>query len=494
MFKQFLFEINLNQMKSKIIFLIGLLPHIIGLGQTPLYINSDVKITSGTGFYSNGSDLVIQSNANIVNDGNWTLKNANTSLTAGSNVSGTGSLFLNSPVLQVIDGNGNSINCSLYVNNNNNISLATLATGTPSANNDLYVGGNLIFQKGYLVTGNNKVVLQATANYSGASDSSHVNGWCQKAGATAFVFPVGNGVRLRTAAISAPGAPGDNFICKYYKTSPHPLYNITQKDTTLQMVSMNEYWELNRVAGSSAVTVTLSWLDSFSGIIGSLPNLRVARWNGTKWADHGNGGTTGSFSSGTINSAAVVSSFNAFTLGTTTMSNILPVELLDFTATKKDKTALLQWKTASERNSDYFIVERSDDRLTWTEIGRRTAAGFSNTVLSYLLTDFEPKRGMNYYRLKQVDRDYKYAYSPVRSLMFLPESTVNVYPNPATDQINIESGIVNESYLIFDNAGKMVLKGDLKTTVTSVNIDKLASGAYIIKLIPENQTLKFEKY
>ena len=73
------------------------------------------------------------------------------------------------------------------------------------------VYGQLEFGTGYIVTprsapASSSAYFTPGSSYTGASAASHVDGYAEKDGNTAFVFPVGNGVKLRTAGISAPSA------------------------------------------------------------------------------------------------------------------------------------------------------------------------------------------------------------------------------------------------------------------------------------------------
>ncbi len=86
---------------------------------------------------------------------------------------------------------------------------------------------------------------------------------------------------------------------------------------------------------------------------------------------------------------------------------VLPVDLTEFTCTKSERINHLIWTTATEQNSDYFIIERSLNGAEWSLVGRSEASGNSSFPLSYSLEDrsFEPT--INYYRLTQVDIDGK---------------------------------------------------------------------------------------
>lgn len=139
----------------------------------------------------------------------------------------------------------------------------------------------------------------------------------------------------------------------------------------------------------------------------------------------------------------------------------LNVTLLSFTATKKTATAaLLEWKTAHEEQSDHFIVERSGDARTWSEAGRVKAAVKSETELNYSLTDYEPLNGINYYRLRMVNKDGSYKLSSVQQLSFGDNAgMVMIMPNPAHDIATVVFNKPTEETLtmkLIDGFGRVV--------------------------------------
>jgi Right handed beta helix region len=97
------------------------------------------------------------------------------------------------------------------------------------------------------------------------------------------------------------------------------------------------------------------------------------------------------------------------------VSLILPIKLTDITVTENNGKNILQWKTATESNSDYFNVERSSNGQSFEVIGRVSATGFSTNDISYSFTDVSPLTGINYYRLSMVDKDNSSEYSKIVS-------------------------------------------------------------------------------
>ncbi|MEP6676625.1 MAG: hypothetical protein ABJA78_15795 [Ferruginibacter sp.] len=91
----------------------------------------------------------------------------------------------------------------------------------------------------------------------------------------------------------------------------------------------------------------------------------------------------------------------------------IPVKLTDFTARLQKDKVLLQWKTVLEINSSHFEVERSTDGQSFSNIGTVAASGNSSIEKNYQFTDVLPSRGMNYYRLKMLDKDGKSEYSSI---------------------------------------------------------------------------------
>lgn len=82
---------------------------------------------------------------------------------------------------------------------------------------------------------------------------------------------------------------------------------------------------------------------------------------------------------------------------------VLPIELVSFDGKNEGKSNDLNWITATELNNQYFVIERSEDGLNWTQIGKINGSGTSHTAKKYSFKDYDFKNTLNYYRLSQVD-------------------------------------------------------------------------------------------
>jgi hypothetical protein len=109
---------------------------------------------------------------------------------------------------------------------------------------------------------------------------------------------------------------------------------------------------------------------------------------------------------------------------------LLPVTWLDFqaTLTHGQEAVLCSWMTATETNSDRFIVERSADGRDWHAIGTVPGAGHSTTPQGYEFLDRAPLSGVSYYRILQIDNDGSSEHSEVRSVR--RHGAFAAYPNP----------------------------------------------------------------
>lgn len=180
----------------------------------------------------------------------------------------------------------------------------------------------------------------------------------------------------------------------------------------------------------------------------------------------------------------------------------LPVRFGAFTAEKKSESqALLKWNTLSEINSSHFEIERSTNAVNFIIIDRVNAAGNSTAPKDYAFTDYKVLSGNNYYRLKQVDKDGKFIYTPTRMVMFnvVTEASIRVFPNPASTYIIIErsAGATNEKTVInmMDMKGNMIKQWKMPMGMNvqaRLSVQGLPKGAYILHIIGDQRN-SFQK-
>jgi hypothetical protein len=172
-------------------------------------------------------------------------------------------------------------------------------------------------------------------------------------------------------------------------------------------------------------------------------------------------------------------------------SGALPIELLYFTGHPEAQVNVIEWATATEKNNQYQVIERSADGSNgWSEIGRLNGAGTSTEVLLYKLNDENPL-SKGYYRLRAVDFGGQEQLSEVIFIARQSEvfSIVNAFPIPVEKEVTLmvnTSLSGNASVLVSDNTGKVLFENTttLSRGVNEVKIDmeNLSSGTYYIRL------------
>ncbi len=181
----------------------------------------------------------------------------------------------------------------------------------------------------------------------------------------------------------------------------------------------------------------------------------------------------------------------------------LPLQLLSFTGKDIDGKHLLQWTTAAEVNTDYFLLEHTtQSSVSYAALGRVEAAGNSAGKQQYDFTNEHPKIGDNFYRLRMVDVGGKETFSNVVLLKVLKNGTgLLFYPNPTASVLNIELGTAIDNSPIhlevYDMAGRRLATYDLEHNQQTQQLDvsKFATGNYVIRIQSGNsiETIKFSK-
>jgi len=143
---------------------------------------------------------------------------------------------------------------------------------------------------------------------------------------------------------------------------------------------------------------------------------------------------------------------------------------------------LIKWETASEINSDYFDIQRSNDGKSWAKLGTVAASGDKTTESRYSFIDQNPSNGENLYRLKMVDRDSTFAYSRIRALEFGDE--LIFFPNPVKDQLRVQ-GLKKGRIRMTSVDGRTVFQSNYSTDVT-IDLSKHPSGIYVVNVFEES--------
>jgi hypothetical protein len=162
----------------------------------------------------------------------------------------------------------------------------------------------------------------------------------------------------------------------------------------------------------------------------------------------------------------------------TSDNSSLPVTYAYFKAAAQQQSAVLSWATATEINSNYFELEHSTNMKDWNTIANIKGKGNSTQIVNYEFTHQNIElHTIHYYRIKQVDYNTHFSYSPVRSVSIgKAHSTFTIWPNPASDVVSIKNPQGNYQLAIIDMNGKSVANA----YGTHINITALQAGVYTL--------------
>lgn len=161
---------------------------------------------------------------------------------------------------------------------------------------------------------------------------------------------------------------------------------------------------------------------------------------------------------------------------------ILPVELVTFTASAMDDRVRLNWITATESDNAYFEVQRSTDGTSFNTVGIVNGAGTTYTEQHYVHDDIAPIPGMNYYRLRQVDLDGASGFSEVRPVRWNVLEGSSAWVDQQ-HQLHVEATAGPGEWELIDMLGRRTARGTLDMDGRAVTaIEGLPAGCYTVML------------
>ncbi len=253
-------------------------------------------------------------------------------------------------------------------------------------------------------------------------------------------------------------------------TPSNGVYKVTLNNTGYTNQFGASGWSMATAAIAANASLTASW--SMAAKCSMLSTLTSTRRD-------------------SLNSIPYPGSFNHL-YATAQTGSPLPIELLYFNAEKYGEGVVCKWETATERNNDYFEVERSFDGESFVSVGREAGCGpgICNDSRSYSVTDYERCKGIVYYRLKQVDIDGLFSYSDIVAINCTDvKDLVSLHPNPAQSSITLSFNQSSDCIVmvsIIDYTGRIVyskkhsaIKGFNKIPIS---IEELADGVYSVDI------------
>jgi hypothetical protein len=179
---------------------------------------------------------------------------------------------------------------------------------------------------------------------------------------------------------------------------------------------------------------------------------------------------------------------------TVTQTNPNPVKISYFNGISQSNKIALNWQTESEIGFSHFVVQRSGNALEFGDLETIKADGESTEKINYRFIDNNPFPGINYYRLRQVDKDGTVSFSKIIDINADGgASEIIIYPNPSTGSFKMKNNETIISSDVYNASGKKI-DGILRKEETTYTLDfpnKPESGIYFLKITTASGIKKY---
>lgn len=349
--------------------------------------------------------------------------------------------------------------------------------------------------------------------YTNPSDANHVNGYVKKYGNEIYSFPVGTGTDLRTLSITAPISASDSYATAWVLGDPSgnldPTgpnsgpHDINARTLPINAVSKVGFWDwqngidMGTTGDGNGITVTVSIPDM--SFFATTDGLRLVGWNGSNWVDLSGAPTASGTTENSTLTGTMIPGISAIGIGSVYFT--LPLKLISFNVQERGCQAFLNWVTNNEQQVAVFEIEQSKDGISFEKISSveaKNSTGQNNysIVVTQIL-------GTGYYRLKMIDKDGKFTYSPVETVTIkCPANNdfVKIYPDPVIGgfvMINFSSDRTGSARLVLTNSlGLRTREKTINITGSSnlvrFELEGIEKGVYFIQLLTPDQQPVFE--
>ena len=178
------------------------------------------------------------------------------------------------------------------------------------------------------------------------------------------------------------------------------------------------------------------------------------------------------------------------------VQQVLPVTLVSFTGQMgTDCIATLNWRTASEHNSQAYEVQASADGRTFSAVGTVPSRNQLTGAAYHYRT--APLSGRRYFRLKMLDLDGTVAFSPVVALAgACYPAGLQAYPNPATSELTVSNLPAGTEVRLYNSTGQLLRQAQAGEAGAVLLVGELPAGLYLLQAVDaagQVQTLQVSK-
>ena len=167
-----------------------------------------------------------------------------------------------------------------------------------------------------------------------------------------------------------------------------------------------------------------------------------------------------------------------------------PVELFKFFASNSlNSKVSLNWATATELNNSHFDIQHSTNGNNFKTIEQVKGNGTTNVPTDYSFEHTTPSVNTNYYRLKMVDFNGDFTYSPIVAVKTDNNKNkgLTLFPNPVSHTLIVNHAEAEKGarIKIVSMMGKILMEQSLEKNAiqTHLDVSALQTGYYFAHYI-----------
>lgn len=167
--------------------------------------------------------------------------------------------------------------------------------------------------------------------------------------------------------------------------------------------------------------------------------------------------------------------------------NLLPLALTSLKGKLVEKSALLEWTALNEKSGEQYIIEHGRTPTEWKEIGRVYAKQSLSGRNSYSFKDQKVETGVNFYRVREIDKTGKESLTNIVKLNLQSDSFTAKAYSPfnenlrlqidCTDDCDINATIMSETGVVVQSVKRQGTKG---VNMIQVDAKQFAKGSYVV--------------
>jgi hypothetical protein len=343
----------------------------------------------------------------------------------------------------------------------------------------------------YIYLGNHRLIV---TDILGADTVNHIktngNGELKTSipNNDSFVFCVGAGTYNPVTITNKTGST-DDFQVRVIDN----VYDRGSTGNPLNTPRIKRTWFIDKIGGpansGSGIDMQFDWYSP--DVSGTINTYKLYHYNGNNWDKL----SAGTYATRTRNLkySGYTGTFSPFSMGDDVV--LLPVNWQGLSCVQESTNQnRINWATASETESDSFVVERATKTGQFQRIGAIPAAGNSYTVRRYSMVDEKAPAGMLFYRVKQTDKEGNGSYSEICQVNTSEINTdkISIYPNPAdnTIYVAVTGELAPETWAVLsDITGKEMLRRQVDKGQITLSTAHLPAGLYTVQIQTPGKTI-----